>query len=157
MIKLDIAYQIYKNDDINNPKYIFHGRRKLLDKIEPQGPVRNKTRNSEDTVTAIYGSAKINGAIPYSISIESEYDEWYGTELLHYFVPPEHDYEVAVIEYGEIDERAIGYIYVFDASTFKKSNEYQWISTETQIPIEIIEVSYEEVKNHFIFPHQKSM
>lgn len=155
MIKLDVAHQKYKNEDINNPKYIFHGHPVLFKNIAPRIPSLNKTGKPEDTQFGIYGSSKINGAIPYSIKIEVEYDDWEQRAFVHYFVPPEYDYEVAVIYHGEIDEDSIGYIYVLDASTFKKSNEYQWISTEPITPIEIIEVVYQEVKEHFNFPYNK--
>lgn len=155
MLNLEIAYQKYKNEDIENPKYIFHGHHTLFEIIKPRIPSLNKTGNPEDTQFGIYGSVKINGAIPYSIKIEEEYDDWDQRSFAHYFVPPEYDYETAVIHYGEIDDDSIGYIYVLDASSFKKSNDYQWISTIPQEPLEIIKVSYEEIKNNFYFPHLK--
>lgn len=155
MTNLEIAYQKYINEDYNNPKYIFHGHPSLLKKIIPRIPSVNKTESQEDTQFGIYGSVKLNGAIPYAIKIEEEYDEWVGYPVANYFIPPEYDYEVAVIHYGEIAEDSVGYIYVLDAATFKKSNDYQWLSTDEQIPLDIIEINYNDVKDHFQFPHLK--
>jgi hypothetical protein len=155
VLNLDTARIKYVNKDINNPEYIFHGHHALQNSIIPRIPSINKTGNHDDTQFGIYGSVKINGAIPYSIKINEEYDDWEGRSFVHYFIPPEYDYEVAVIHYGEIDENATGYIYVLSAKTFKKSNDYQWISTVPVEPIDIVEVKYDELGNHFHFPYLK--
>lgn len=152
-IDLAVARQKYINEDMDNPKYIFHGNHQLQDKIRPRKPPLNYTKDPHDTQVGIYGSIKINGAIPYSIKVDKEYADEYGEEFLNYFVPPKYKYEAAEIIFGQINPNSKGYVYVLDSKNFKKDNDYQWVAKVDEEPLDIIKVDYNEVKDHFIFPH----
>lgn len=153
-IDLAIARQKYRNEDEEKPKYIFHGNHQLQEEIIPRKPPLAIVGKESDMQEAIYGSVKLNGAIPYSMKVEKEWVDEFSEEWLHYAVPPEYKYEVAQISAGYISPSSKGYVYVLDAEDFIYSNEYQWISKKETKPVDIVKLDYKEVKeDHFFFPH----
>ena len=42
------------------------------------------------------------------------------------------------VEYGSLDPNGVGYIYKFNATSFEKLDEWQWISKTEDVPVEVI-------------------
>lgn len=130
----------YLNQDYENPKYIFHGDKQLVDVLITNKSTDNfgKAMNEQE---AVYGSSIFTGAIPYAIKGKGKYDCEIG------YRP---DNLKMKIFYGVIPEDDYGYIYVCDAIDFVRCEDTcQFVSYTEVKPIEIIKVYYRDFKECF--------
>lgn len=130
----------YLSQTFDNPKYIFHGSSNLIEtNLTPQ-KAKDSMNIELNSQEAIYGTSIFLNAVCYSMrkNITS----------CHIGDYPDN-YKMIIYE-GKIDLDQEGYVYVFNASDFKKSHNIQYISKKELKPIEIIKVLYKDFTNLFI-------
>ena len=145
-MKTSVVEQIreeYYEQDWKNPKYIFHGTRKLLSLLTPQ-KAKDSDGNEKNEQTAVYGSSIFEGSVPYAIKEKGKYDCSIGCG-------PD-DLKMKIYSGEIILEDAFGYVYVCDASKFQRcQGTCQFVSYEHVVPLEVIRVFYKDFKDQFIY------
>lgn len=148
-MSIEERMQKYLNQDINNPKYLFHGSPKKLDKIIPNLSY-DYTGNSDNIANAVFLFPSLIKASAYAfkdtIKKNSEGLRW------HFDIPGNNEYPVMVMENVNIDENIIGYIYVFDYDDKIRKDDgdsLQYKSYEELIPIDVISVCYRDFKEFY--------
>ena len=138
----------YLNQDINNPKYLFHGSPLKLDVIEPR--LSKDTKGNEKNIAnAIFLFPSFLKATPYAfkdtIKEKSKLLNW-GFEI-----PNTNDFLLMIMENVIIDETIKGYIYVFEKSDdmIKDNFSYQYKCYKKLIPCDMIEVYYKDFKDYY--------
>ena len=124
--KLENKIEIYINQDINNPKYLFHGSSKKIDKLVPKLSHDSSNNNNK-------------------IKEKNKDKNW------SFYIPNDNSYPLMIMENVVIDESIKGYIYVFeiDNSMIKDENSYQYKCYEEKTPIDIIEVYYKDYEEFY--------
>lgn len=113
------------------PQYLYHGSQYKLDVLIPQQAAGGCDIES---LKAIYAAATIDEVIPFALPIR-----WYPDT-------PEgnRDFECrdgkVLLKYGSLDPNGVGYVYKVHAASFEKIDEWQWISREKCLPVEVIEI-----------------
>lgn len=138
----------YLNQDIDHPKYLFHGSPKKLDKIIPHQSIDSKN-NMNNVANAIFLFPSFLKATPYAfkdtIRENSKDLAW------NFRIPNNAHFPLMVMENVNIDENIIGYIYVVSKndSMIKDNNSYQYKCYEELIPCDVIEVKYSDYKEYY--------
>lgn len=139
----------YLNQDINNPKYLFHGSPKKLEVLIPMQSY-DYTGNEVNIANAIFLFPSLIKASAYAfkdtIKKNSEGLKW------NFEIPNGNDFPIMIMENVNIDENIIGYIYVFDYDERIKKDSgssLQYKSFEKLIPIDIIQVCYKDFKEYY--------
>lgn len=138
----------YLNQDINNPKYLFHGSPKKLSILEPK-LTNDSNHNKNNIVTAIFLFPSFLKSTPYAFKdtikkLSSELD-W------NFEISNNNTYPLMIMENVNVFDDIIGYIYVFkkDNSMIKDNNTYQYKCYHQLVPIDIIKVKYQEYKKYY--------
>ncbi len=145
----------YRNNDINNPHYLFHGSCSLVKGYINPNQAYCSTLSVENNECAVYSVADPKYTIPYLFKLKKgkfynfknrkhEYASHFKTDL--YF-----GLENTIIKQGSISMNAVGYIYVFLSNNFFRNSSVQWISKEKCKPIDIVKISYKDVQENFIY------
>lgn len=150
----------YLNQDIDNPKYLFHGSPILTNKIVPKQSHDEENKENEDV--AIFLFPMFRKAIPYALKksfrtpIEgvSWEDSYFSTTLKG------TTYPFATIKNRMIDEEEKGYVYVFlnEETIIKDKESYQYRCYHALTPIDIVEVKFKDFASDFeiIYDEEKS-
>lgn len=115
----------------DKPRYLYHGSQYKFDILIPQQAFGGR---SADSLLAVYAAETIDEVIPFALPIR-----WYPDN-------PEgrRDFECRdgkiFLRYGSLDPKSVGYIYKVKADFFEKIDEWQWVSGEICLPLEIIEI-----------------
>ncbi len=138
----------YLNQDINNPKYLFHGSPKKLSILKPK-LTNDSNHNKNNIATAIFLFPSFLKSTPYAFKdtikkLSSELD-W------NFEIPNNNTYPLMIMENVNVFDDIIGYIYVFkkDNSMIKDNNTYQYKCYHQLVPIDIIKVKYQEYKKYY--------
>ena len=138
----------YLNQDINNPKYLFHGSPKKLSILEPK-LTNDSNHNKNNIATAIFLFPSFLKSTPYALKdtikkLSSELD-W------NFEISNNNTYPLMIMENVNVFDDIIGYIYVFkkDNSMIKDNNTYQYKCYHQLVPIDIIKVKYQEYKKYY--------
>lgn len=138
----------YLNQDINNPKYLFHGSPKKLSILEPK-LTNDSNHNKNNIATAIFLFPSFLKSTPYAFKdtikkLSSELD-W------NFEIPNNNTYPLMTMENVNVFDDIIGYIDVFkkDNSMIKDNNTYQYKCYHQLFPIDIIKVKYQEYKKYY--------
>jgi len=140
--------QEYLSQDINNPKYLFHGSPHKLEILVPKLSHDSK-QNNVNIATAIFLFPSFLKCTPYAfkdtIKLNSEGLDW------NFYIPNDDSFPLMTMENVNIDENIVGYIYVFkkDDEMYKDKNSYQYKCYKELIPIDVIEVSYKDYSEYF--------
>lgn len=143
----------YLNQDIFNPKYLFHGSSKLLEKLEPR---QSKDKyNAENEDCAIFLSSWFINAAAYAFRSKlKEINEYYSFRMNNNGILPAMEYEVE-----NIPENLFGYIYVLkkEEDITKDSYEYttQYRCYHELEPIKVIKVNFDYFEKYFQRVEQK--
>lgn len=139
----------YIENDLENPKYLFHGSPKLLETIEQrQSHDSNGNKDNEDFAVFLTSSFIIASAYAFKDKIKEEsYDlNW--------------NFDFGINNSGEIyidmdnvriNDDLIGYIYVFPFNdSYEHNNKsIQYKCYENITPIDVIEVRLKEFKSFY--------
>lgn len=138
----------YLNQDINNPKYLFHGSPLKLSILEPK-LTNDSNHNKNNIATAIFLFPSFLKSTPYAFKdtikkLSSELD-W------NFEISNNNTYPLMIMENVNVFDDIIGYIYVFkkDNSMIKDNNTYQYKCYHQLVPINIIKVKYQEYKKYY--------
>ncbi|MDD5827118.1 MAG: hypothetical protein PUD25_05055 [Bacilli bacterium] len=138
----------YLNQDINNPKYLFHGSPKKLSILKPK-LTNDSNHNKNNIATAIFLFPSFLKSTPYAFKdtikkLSSELD-W------NFEIPNNNTYPLMIMENVNVFDDIIGYIYVFkkDNSMIKDNNTYQYKCYHQLVPVDIIKVKYQEYKKYY--------
>ena len=138
----------YLNQDINNPKYLFHGSCKKLFKLTPQLS-HDSNGDVNNIACAVFLFPSFLKSTPYAfkdtIKKCSEGLNW------DFDIPNGDDYPLMKMSNVNIDEDIIGYIYVFlkDDDMIKDSDSYQYKCYKELVPIDVIEVCYKDYMKYY--------
>lgn len=137
----------YLNQDINNPKYLFHGSPKLLTKLEPRMS-HDSEGNINNIANAIFLFPSFIKSTPYAFkdTIKSmSGDNW------SFDIPNGLEEPVMTMCNVNVSDDIVGYIYVFkkDDDMIKDSDSLQYKCYKELVPIDIVEIRYEDYKNYF--------
>lgn len=141
----------YINNDLNNPKYLFHGSPQLLDEIEQrQATDTNHNLENEDYAVFLTSSYLVASAYAFKDKIKEMSDNlsW--------------NFEIGgdartgeiniVMENVNIDDNLEGYIYVFPFEQEFEHNEnsIQYKCHRNIIPIDKIKIKFSDFKEYYI-------
>lgn len=138
----------YLEQDINNPKYLFHGSPKLLSVLQPNLSY-DLNDNEQNIANAIFLFPSFLKATPYAfkdtIKANSEGLKW------NFEIPNSNTLPLMTMENVIINENIVGYIYVFlrDDDMIKDSDSYQYKCYKPKKPVDIITVRYKDFKNYY--------
>lgn len=113
------------------PEFLYHGSQYKLDILMPQQAVGQRDMES---LKAIYAAGTMDQVIPFALPIR-----WYPDT-------PEgrRDFECSngkvLLKYGSLDSDGVGYVYKVRSDSFEKIDEWQWVSRENCLPVEITEI-----------------
>ena len=121
---------IYENNDIKNPKYLFHGSPKLLETIEPrQSSDSGNNHDNED-----YAVFLTSSFLMASIGYDSESKE-----------------AVIKMDNVNIDDDIEGYVYVFpfDEKYDHTKGSTQYKCHDSIKPIDVVKIRFADYKNYY--------
>ncbi len=140
----------YLDNDPDNPKYLFHGSPYLLERLEPQQSHDNNG-NENNIANAIFMYPVFYKCVPYALKKGFVYNPEYGDDSWFETENRKLGYPYAVVNNRDIDENAVGYVYVFEKSDdmIKDPNNYQYRCFHTLVPIDVIEVKMKDYVDLF--------
>lgn len=140
----------YINNDLNNPKFLFHGSPKLLEVIEPrQSQDLNGNLVNEDYAVFMTSSFVIASAYAFKDKIKELSDglNW------NFEIGIELDTGEIMIQMDnvKIDDELEGYIYVFpfDDSYEHEGQFIQYKCHKNVKPIDVIKIKFSDFKNFY--------
>lgn len=150
----------YLDNDINNPKYLFHGSPNLYNELEPQQS-HCDSGNEKNIDKAVFMYPLFYKSVPYALKGGFIKKEEYGIDSWFETSNRTIEYPYAIVNNREIDMDAFGYIYVFEKNDDMKKDDdsYQYRCHHSLIPIDIIKVSMKdyldllEIRNNDIKKH----
>lgn len=140
----------YLNQDINNPKYLFHGSPKRLTHLEPRLS-HDSDNNKNNIAEAVFLFPSFLKSTPYAFKDTIKEDS---NKLgMHYsfMITNDDEYPLMTMKNVIINPNIVGYIYVFikDDDMIKDKRSYQYKCYKELIPIDIIEVHYKEYEKYY--------
>lgn len=151
----------YLNQNIDKPKYLFHGSPYLLDKLLPkQSHDDDENKSNEDL--AIFLFPMFRKVTPYALrnafyqrvdGVAKE-DSYFSTTLRG------KTYPFATIRNRIINPDEKGYVYVFlrDETMIKDNDSYQYRCYHELVPVDIVEVRFKDFADDFeiIYDEEKN-
>lgn len=138
----------YLNQDIDNPKYLFHGSCKRLFKLIPRLS-HDSNGNSNNIADAIFLFPSFLKSTPYAfkdtIKECSEGLDW------NFEIPSDNDFPLMKMSNVNVDEDIVGYIYVFENSNdmIKDDDSYQYKCYKELVPIDVVEVCFKDYMKYY--------
>ncbi len=121
----------------DNAKYLYHGSPYLFDVVKPQ---KACGENDSCSLFAIYACDVLEWVIPFALPIRWFPDDPSGKRI---FMCNEGR---TTISYGSLNPNGIGYVYKMKADSFRKIDNWQWVSEKEVRPDEIIQI---KVSDHW--------
>lgn len=138
----------YLNQDINNPKYLFHGSPKKLEVIEPRVS-HDSNGNLQNISNAVFLFPSFLKATPYAfkdtIKELSEGKKW------NFTIPNDDSYPLMSMSDVTTSDDIIGYIYVFlkDDDMVKDEESYQYKCFKKLKPVDVVIVRYGDYSSYY--------
>ena len=150
-----MEFNEYQNQDIFNPKYLFHGTAHEIEKLECRQSYDNENRDNEDN--AVFLTSSFYNAAAYAFSRRlKEINE-------HYSFSMNNDGELPVMtfEVDNMPDDLYGFIYIFnkDDSMFKDNHQSttQYRCYHDLIPQKVVKVYYKDYEKFFIRENIKKL
>lgn len=140
----------YINNNLSNPKYLFHGSHKLLEELEPMQAIdSNHNSENEDLAVFLTSSYLVASAYAFMDKISEMSDDlsW--------------NFEIGgnartgeiniLMENVNIDDDLEGYIYVipFEQDFEHHGNSIQYKCHKSIKPIDIIKIKFSDFKEYY--------
>ena len=143
-----VELEEFKNQDMFNPKYLFHGSAQKIEKIECRKSTDVENKNNEDN--AVFLTSSIYTAAAYAFSRRlKEINENYSFSMNNNGELP-----AMIFEVDNLPEDLYGYIYIFDKSDdMIKDNDQittQYRCYHDLIPKKAIKVYYKDFEDIFV-------
>ena len=138
----------YLNQDIDNPKYLFHGSPKKLKDLEPNYS-HDSNNNPNNIANAVFLFPNFIKATAYAfkdtIKENSKDLKW------NFTIPNDNNIPVMIMENVNIDKNIIGYVYVIqkEENMIKDTDSYQYKCEDRITPIDVIEVKYSDYEKYY--------
>lgn len=138
----------YLSQDIDNPKYLFHGSPKKMEIIKPN--LSHDSDNNEVNIAeAIFLFPSFLKATPYSFKDTIKANS-FGLHW-NFEIPNTNELPLMIMSNVNTYENIIGYVYVFekDKTMVKDPMSYQYKCFHDLVPIDVVEVHYNDYKEFF--------
>ena len=137
----------YKEQDVFNPKYLFHGTAHEVEKLELKQSTDSENKDNEDN--AVFLTSSIYTAAAYAFSRRlKEINEHYSFSMNNNGELP-----AMIFEVDNLPDDLYGYIYIFDKSDdMIKDNHHfttQYRCYHNLIPQKVIKVNYKDFEEFF--------
>lgn len=138
----------YLNQDIDNPKYLFHGSPKKLEILVPH-EAHDSRGNSNNLATAVFLFPSFLKATPYAfkdtIKELSEGKKW------NFEIPNDDSYPLMRMSDVNTNDDILGYIYVFnkDDSMIKDEGSYQYKCFQEIKPVDVVCIRYGDFSSYY--------
>lgn len=137
----------YMNQDVFNPKYLFHGTAHEIEKLELRQSIDNENKDNEDN--AIFLTSSIYTAAAYAFSRRlKELNEHYSFSMNNNGEIP-----AMVFEVENLPDDLCGYIYIFEKSEDMIKDNHQFTTQyrcyHDLIPQKVIKVNYRDFEEFF--------
>ena len=138
----------YMNQDIFNPKYLFHGSLSKLEVVELRQSNDSQNKSNEDN--AVFLSSWFINAAAYAFSRKlKEINEHYSFSMNNMGELPAMQFEVE-----NVPDDLCGYVHVFekDADMIKDNHQYttQYRCYHSLVPKKVIKVEYKDFEEYFV-------
>jgi len=139
----------YSNDDLNNPKYLFHGSPKKLDIVEQRKSSDSSgNKDNIDNVVFLTSSYLIASAYAFKDTIkEKSFNLKWSFDISNRDTIP-----VMTMRNVVIDRNSVGYIYIFRNDNNLKaspSGSLQFKAYSDLLPIDVVEVEYKDFEKYY--------
>lgn len=111
----------------DKPEFIYHASGKRLDRLVPIKATGYEEENGCET--GVYGYETVKQCIPFALSFSGKRDSYIDDVTSEIY-----------LKRAGLNEEGKGYICKLSSKTFERLDEIQFISKETVIPLEIIEI-----------------
>ena len=137
----------YLEQDIWNPKYLFHGSPYEIDNLEPRKS--NDSENKENEDYAIFLTSWFINATAYAFRNKlKEINEYYDFSMNNNGELPAMNFQVE-----NLPEDLYGYIYVFDKTDDMIKDNYEYMTQyrcyHELRPIDVVKVYYKDFADYF--------
>ena len=137
----------YINQDVFNPKYLFHGTAQKLEKLELRQSADSKNKDNEDN--AIFLTSSIYNAAAYAFSRRlKELNEHYSFSMNNNGELP-----AMIFEVDNLPEDLYAYIYIFEKNEDMIRDAHQFTTQyrcyHDLIPQKVIKVNYKDFEEFF--------
>lgn len=130
---------------MNKPIFLYHGSPYRFSKLEPQ---KANGQNEKESLNAIYASHIFDWVIPFALPIRWYPDDPSGARA---FLCDEGNTKII---YGSLNPCGIGYVYKLRGAGFQQIDEWQWVSNQSIIPEDIIEIKVSDYWDSIIFTEE---
>jgi len=120
---------------MNKPQYLYHGSQYKFDIVMPQQACGACERES---LLAIYAAESVEKVIPFALPIRWYPDNPEGKKSM------ECNDGITKLLYGSLNPDGVGYVYKIKADTFEKLDDWQWVSKESCVPVEVMEIKVKD-------------
>ena len=137
----------YKDQDVFNPKYLFHGTAHEVEKLELRQSTDSENKDNEDN--AVFLTSSIYTAAAYAFSRRlKEINEHYSFSMNNNGELP-----AMIFEVDNLPDDLCGYVYIFDKSNDMVKDKCQ-LTTQYRcyhnlIPQKVIKVNYKDFEEYF--------
>ena len=140
----------YLNQDIDNPKYMFHGSPKRLNKLKPILS-HDSDDNQNNIAEAIFLFPSFIKCTPYAFKDTIKEDSIKLGMHYDFDIPNDHEFPLMTMKNVSINPDIVGYIYVFnkDDDMIKDKQTYQYKCFKELIPIDVVEVHYKDYEKYY--------
>ena len=139
--------ELYLSQDINNPRWLFHGSPRLFDKAIPKQS-HDSSGNSVNIANAVFLFPDFLKVTPYAFKETIKANSGIGCR---FEIPSGKEDYLMIMKNVNIDENIVGYIYVFDYDDKIKKDDktLQYKSYEELTPIDIVPICYKDYKEYY--------
>lgn len=117
-----------KIEEGHKPMYLYHGSQMKHDRLEPR---QARGACEKESMCAIYAAESLPEVIPFALPLRWYPDNPDGERSFSC------DAGKTYVEKGYVDINREGYVYKMKPDTFRKIDEWQWVS---EVPVEPLEV-----------------
>lgn len=135
-----------KEMDMNTkPQYLYHGSQYRFDILKPQ-PAHGACE--QESMLAIYAAETFKEVVPFALPIRWYPDAPGGRRSF------ECDGGITKLIYGSLDPNGVGYVYKVKSDTFRKIDQWQWVSEVACAPVEVVEISVQDYLHTVVFSEE---
>ena len=120
---------------MSKPQYLYHGSQYKFDILKPQQACG---ACEQESLNAIYAADSIEKVISFALPIRWYPDDPSGRRDM------ECGDGITRILYGSLNPEGTGYVYKLKADTFELIDDWQWVSREACVPVEVIEIKVKD-------------
>lgn len=122
----------------NKPEFLFHGSQYYFEVLKPQ---QASGACEMESMMAIYAAETMDEVIPFALPIRWYPDNPSGKRSF------ECENGLVKLLYGSINPDGVGYVYKIKSDNFTKIDDWQWVSTEEIVPVEVIKIMVKDYWN----------